>query len=84
MRKRAQATIQRRTNKGGKHRRGPGLSIEEAAAKLNLPPTVVQAMVTSGELASRRFGRYVRVPERAVTDLIAAFGEPLHHDRGQE
>lgn len=76
MRKLAAKQAVKRTK--GKHRKGPGLSVAEAAKRLDLPEKVIGEMIESGELPSGKFGRLVRIPERAVDEVLTKFGEPLH------
>ena len=47
------------------------LTVEEAAALLNLGRTSVFALIKSGALRSVRIGRSRRVPQEAVRDYTA-------------
>jgi excisionase family DNA binding protein len=46
------------------------LTIKEAAKRLSLSQSKVYRMTIDGELESIHIGRAVRVPEKAVDDLI--------------
>lgn len=46
------------------------LTIEQAASRLSLSKSKVYRMTLEGELDSVHIGRAVRVPERALNDLI--------------
>jgi excisionase family DNA binding protein len=46
------------------------LRVEEVAAKLDCSAGVVYAMARSGELASVRLGRLLRIPRAALARLI--------------
>lgn len=47
-------------------------SPKECSAVAQLAPSTIYAMMNTGELASKRFGRARRIPWSAVRELISA------------
>ncbi|GGM81622.1 hypothetical protein GCM10012275_60320 [Longimycelium tulufanense] len=59
------------------HDRAPRLllSVEDAAARLDIGRTTMFALIKSGEIASVRIGRLRRVPAEALTAYIRSLTE---------
>lgn len=60
------------------------MSVEEAAERLDLPPSAVRKLIESGELPAQRFGRLTRIPVMAVEQLKERFCGPKRDDKSTE
>ena len=46
------------------------LTIQEAASRLNLGRTSIYELINAGELPTWRHGRAVRIPAKAIEELV--------------
>lgn len=56
------------------------LTVAEVAEMMRVSRMTVYRLVHAGQLPAIRFGRSFRVPESAVTDVLAALPHGLHGD----